>query len=185
MSFPTEYKGRLVTALDTLDLTKVDEAIAALHTARNEGRQIFVCGNGGSAATANHFACDMLKGASYGREKRFRIVALSEPVSTLTAYANDVSYDAVFVEQLKNFANPGDVLIAISASGNSPNVINSVEYARSIGVYTISLSGRDGGKLRPLSDLSLHVDDGHMGRIEDAHMVICHMIGYHFMDVEK
>ena len=184
MSFPTEYKGRLFSALDSIDLGKVDEAIAALRAARNDGRQIFVCGNGGSAATANHFACDMVKGASYGHEKRFRIMALSESVSTLTAYANDVSYDAVFVEQLKNFANPGDVLVAISGSGNSPNVINAVEHARVIGVYTIGLSGRDGGKLRPLSDLSLHVDDGHMGRIEDAHMVICHMIGYHFMDVE-
>ena len=184
MSFPTEYKGRLFAALDTLDLSKVDEAITRLRTARDEGRQIFVCGNGGSATTANHFACDMVKGASYGHEKRFRIMALSEPVSTLTAYANDVSYDAVFVEQLKNFANPGDVLIAISGSGNSPNVINAAEYARSIGAYTIGLSGRDGGKLRPLSDLSLHVDDAHMGRIEDTHLVACHMICYHFMDVE-
>ncbi len=184
MSFPAEYKGKLFSALDRIDLDKVDEAIAVLRQARDKARQIFVCGNGGSAATANHFACDIAKGASYGRRRRFRIMALSESVSTLTAYANDISYDAVFVEQLKNFANPDDVLIAISASGNSPNVIHAVEYARSIGVYTIGLSGRDGGKLRPLADLSMHVDHSHMGRVEDAHMVICHMIGYHFMDVE-
>ena len=184
MGFPTEYKRKLFAALDSIDLAKVDEAVAAFRRAREDGRQIFVCGNGGSAATASHFACDIVKGASYDREQRFRIMALSESVSTLTAYANDLSYDAVFVEQLKNFANRNDILMAISASGNSPNVLCAVEYARSLGAYTIGLSGRDGGKLRPLVDLSLHVDDGHVGRIEDAHMVICHMIGYHFMDLE-
>ena len=101
MNFPTEYKAKLLHALETIDLDQVQKAIDVLSKAREEGRQIFVCGNGGSAATANHFACDMVKGASYGHPKRFRIMALSEQIPTLTAYANDVGYDAVFVEQLK------------------------------------------------------------------------------------
>jgi D-sedoheptulose 7-phosphate isomerase len=184
MNFPAEYKSKLLTTLGTIELGKVDAIIGVLARARDEGRQIFVCGNGGSAATANHFACDMVKGASYGRDKRFRIMALSEQIPTLTAYANDVGYDAVFVEQLKNFAREGDVLIALSGSGNSPNVVRAVEYANSIGCLTIGLSGRNGGKLQPLAKLSVHIPEDHMGRIEDAHMVVCHMICYHFMDRE-
>jgi len=184
MSFPSEYKQGLLRALDTIDLGKVDDAIAALRRARDEGRHIFVCGNGGSAATANHFACDIVKGASFGREKRFRIMALSEQIPTLTAYANDVGYDCVFAEQLKNFAQPGDVVIAISGSGNSPNVVCAVEFANSLGCFTIGLTGRDGGKLGQLVQLDVRVSDDHMGRIEDGHMVICHMLAYHFMDTE-
>jgi D-sedoheptulose 7-phosphate isomerase len=184
MNFPAEYKSKLLQTLDTIDLAKVDEIIEVLKRARDEDRQIFVCGNGGSAATANHFACDMVKGASYGKDKRFRITALSEQIPTMTAYANDVGYDAVFVEQLKNFARKGDVLLVMSGSGNSPNVIRAVEYAKSIGCQTIGLSGRDGGKLKPLVSLNVHIEDDHMGRIEDAHMAICHMVGYHFMDRE-
>jgi D-sedoheptulose 7-phosphate isomerase len=185
MSFPVEYKAKLLRVLDGVDVPRVEDAIEVLARARAEDRQIFVCGNGGSAATANHFACDMVKGASYGRRQRFRIMALSEQITTLTAYANDVGYEHVFAEQLKNFARPGDVLMALSGSGNSSNVIHAVEYANSAGCYTIGLSGRDGGKLAPLVNLSIHVDEPHMGRIEDAHMVICHMICYHFMDTES
>ena len=185
MSFPAEYKSKLLGVLNAVDIPGVEQAIDTLARAREENRQIFVCGNGGSAATANHFACDMVKGASYGRRQRFRIMALSEQIATLTAYANDVGYEHVFAEQLKNFAKPGDVLMALSGSGNSPNVIHAVEYANSAGCYTIGLSGRDGGKLAPLVNLSFHVNEPHMGRIEDAHMVICHMICYHFMDTES
>ena len=182
MSFPEQYKQKLLSAIETVELAKVGEAITMLEQARSQDKQIFVCGNGGSAATANHFACDMVKGASYGRDRRFRIMALSEQIPTLTAYANDVGYDSVFVEQLKNFARPGDLLIVISGSGCSPNVLRAAEYAREIGCRTIGLSGRDGGDLRSLVDLELHVDEPHMGRIEDAHMIICHMLCYHFMD---
>ena len=143
---------------------------------------IFVCGNGGSASTASHFACDMVKGASYGRSKRFRILALTDSLPTLTAYSNDVSYDCVFAEQLQNLASAGDVVMAISGSGNSPNVIRAVEYANSIGCETIALTGRDGGKLGLLAKLQIRVAEPHMGRIEDGHMVVCHMMGYYFME---
>ncbi len=185
MAFAIEYKRRLLAALETVDLDRVEQLIDVFRRARDEDRQIFVFGNGGSAATANHFACDIVKGASYGREKRFRILSLSEQIPTMTAYSNDVGYESVFVEPLKNFARPGDVAMAISGSGNSENVVRAIEYANSVGCYTVGLSGITGGKLRPSVDLSLHVSDNHMGRVEDAHFFICHMVCYHFMDTES
>ena len=184
MTFPEQYQAQLIETIQSLDTAAIHRAIDLLARARDEGRRIFTCGNGGSASAASHFATDMVKGASYGREKRFRIMALTDSLPTLTAYSNDVSYECVFVEQLKNFAEPGDVLIAISGSGNSPNVLRAVEYAKSIGCATIALSGRDGGKLGPLADINLHVKHPHMGRIEDAHLVMLHMIGYYFMEEE-
>ncbi len=182
MSFPERYKADLLAAIQTIDLERVEAAIRLLAEAREQDRRIFVCGNGGSASTASHFATDLVKGASFGRPKRFRIMALTDSLPTITAYSNDVSYECVFVEQLKNFAEPGDVLIAVSGSGNSPNVLRAVEYANSIGCRTIGLSGRDGGALAKLAGLNLQVSHPHMGRIEDAHMIILHMIGYYFME---
>src|SRR3954470_6818954 len=183
-TFPTDYKADLLKAIDTIDLDKVGEAIEVLKQARDQNRHIFVCGNGGSASTASHFACDIVKGASFGRQSRFRIMALTDSLPTITAYSNDVSYDCVFAEQLKNFAQPGDVLIAISGSGNSPNVLRAMEYANSAGCRTIALTGRDGGKLAPLAQLNIQARHPHMGRIEDAHMIVMHMICYYFMDSE-
>lgn len=184
MTFPEQYKADLIKAIECIDLGKVNQVVEWLKLARAEGRRIFVCGNGGSASTASHFACDIVKGASYNRASRFRIMALTDQLPTLTAYANDISYDAVFVEQLKNFAEPGDIFLGISGSGNSPNVLRAMEYANTIGCRTIAFTGRDGGKLGPMAQLNINVAVPHMGRIEDAHMVICHMIGYYFMDAE-
>ncbi len=185
MTFPEQYKSELQKALDTVDLNKVGQAIEMLARARDEGRRIFVCGNGGSASTASHFATDLVKGASFGRTRRFRMMALTDSLPTITAYSNDVGYECVFVEQLKNFAEPGDVVIALSGSGNSPNVVRVLEYANSIGCRTIALSGRDGGQLGPMAQLNINVPVPHMGRIEDGHMIVCHMIGYYFMDAEQ
>ena len=185
VTFPEDYKSDLLRAIDTLDLDKVRQATALLRQARDGNAQIFVCGNGGSAATASHFVCDMLKGASYNRSGRFRIMALNDSLPTLTAYSNDVCYECAFVEQLKNFANPGDVVMAISGSGNSPNVLRALEYANSIECRTIALTGRDGGKLGPLAQLNIQVSNPHMGRIEDVHMIVAHMMSYYFMDIEK
>jgi D-sedoheptulose 7-phosphate isomerase len=185
MNFAESYKTDLLKAIDTIDLAKVEQAIQWFKDARAGRKHIFVCGNGGSAATASHFACDIVKGASFNRQARFRIMALTDQLPTLTAYANDVSYDCVFVEQLKNFANPGDLFMGISGSGNSPNVLRAIEYANQAGCRTLALTGRDGGKLGPLAQLNIQVPVPHMGRIEDAHMIVCHMIGYYFMDTEK
>lgn len=184
MTFTEDYRKQLIDTLAGLDLSKVDQAIEWFKEARDRRRHIFVCGNGGSASTASHFACDIVKGASYQREARFRIMALTDNLPTLTAYSNDVGYDCVFVEQLRNFAEPGDVVMAISGSGNSPNVLRAVEYANSAGCKTIALTGRDGGRLGPLAHLNIQAAVPHMGRIEDAHVIVCHMIGYYFMDAE-
>lgn len=184
MSFALDYRTQLLDTIDKIDLDKVEKAIEIIRDARDAGRHIFVCGNGGSASTASHFACDVVKGASYQRDKRFKIMALTDSLPTLTAYSNDVGYDCVFVEQLKNFAQPGDVLLAISGSGNSPNVVNAMEYANKAGCTTIALTGRNGGKMGPLAKLNIQVAVPHMGRIEDAHMIVCHMICYYFMETE-
>ncbi len=182
MSFVNTYKKDLLSALELVDLDKVDLATSWMREARDRGRHIFTCGNGGSASTASHFVCDVLKGASYERDKRFRILAFTDSLPTLTAYSNDVGYECVFVEQLKNFGGSGDVLMALSGSGNSPNVIAAVNYAKSIGCKTIGLTGRDGGELGRAVDLEIRVSEQHMGRIEDGHLMICHMIAYQLMD---
>src|ERR1022692_3451062 len=184
MIFPQLYKDELLHAIQSIDLEKVGRAIELLAQARAEGRRIFVCGNGGSASTASHFATDLVKGASYGRTSRFRILALTDSLPTITAYSNDVGYECVFVEQLKNFAEPGDVVMAISGSGNSPNVLRAVEDGNAIGCRTIALTGRNGGELGRMAHLNLQVSHPHMGRIEDAHMIVTHMICYYFMDEE-
>ncbi len=182
LDFPRQYKSKLLTALETLDLDAVGQAIEMLKEARDADRHIFVCGNGGSASTASHFVTDMVKGASFERKKRFRIMALTDSMATITAYSNDVGYHCIFEEQLKNFAQPGDVFIAISGSGNSPNVVCAMEYAKQAGCKTIALTGRDGGKLGPKATLEIRVKEPHMGRIEDGHLFVCHMLCYYFME---
>lgn len=184
LEFAAAYQKQLADALARMPLDRVAEAAAWLAEARDAGRQIFVCGNGGSAATASHFVCDVLKGCSYGREKRFRILALHDNLPTLTAYSNDVSYEQALAEPLKNYARPGDVLLALSGSGNSPNVLRAVEWANANGLRTIGLTGRDGGRLGRMVQLEIRVPDTHMGRIEDGHMIACHMLAYYFMETE-
>ncbi len=182
MNYFANYRQSLESVFEKLDLQAVETAAGWLSTARAEGRQIFTCGNGGSALTASHFATDLVKGASYERAERFRVLPLTDSLGTITAYANDVSYAAVFEEQLKNFARPGDILIAISGSGNSPNVVHAVECANHLGCQTIGLTGRGGGKVGQSVQLNILVDDSHMGRIEDLHMIVCHMLAYSFME---
>jgi D-sedoheptulose 7-phosphate isomerase len=185
VQFLQEYRDDLTGVLHSVDLGRVEEFIQILERAREEERGIFVFGNGGSAATASHFAVDMVKGASVGRQKRFRIMALTDQVPTITAYANDMAYDVVFEQHLRNFARPGDVVIAISCSGNSPNVLRAVEYGNSIDCTTIGFSGFQGGQLASLARHALVVPSTHMGRIEDAHMFACHLIAYYFMENDK
>lgn len=185
MTFFENYRDSLIQTMNSMDLGKVEQAAAWLKEAREQGRMIFTSGNGGSAASASHFVCDMLKGASYKKDKRFRIMALQDNMPTLTAYSNDVDYHDAAVEQFKNFASAGDVVIAVSGSGNSANVVRLVEYANIIGCRTISLSGRDGGKLAAAAQLDIRAAEPHMGRIEDAHMIALHMICYYFMDTNS
>ena len=182
MSFPSAYRKRLLETIALIDADKVDQAIAWMAAARDAGHAVYVAGNGGSAATAAHFVCDMVKGASFGKYTRFRIQALGQNLPTLTAYSNDVSYADALVEELRNFARAGDLYMAISGSGNSPNVVRAMEVANALGCRTLALTGRDGGRLGAIAHLNIHVPEPHMGRIEDAHHIICHMICYAFMD---
>jgi D-sedoheptulose 7-phosphate isomerase len=132
-------------------------------------------GNGGSAATASHYAADFNKGLSYGKARRFRFICLSDNVPTLTAYANDVAYDEAFVEQLRNFLEPGDLVVAISGSGNSRNVLKAIEYANRSGAVTVGLTGYDGGELKRIARYGVHIPIDDMQVTEDLHMVLDHL----------
>lgn len=170
------YFETLKTTVDQVDRKEIQKTMEVLVKARDQKKYIFIMGNGGSAATASHYAGDFNKGLSLNREKRFRFVALNDNAPTVLSLANDVSYDAIFVEQLKNFLDDGDVVIAISGSGNSKNIINAVEYAKQKGNTVIGMTGYSGGKLKELSDIQLHVPLDNMQVVEDVHMVFCHLM---------
>jgi D-sedoheptulose 7-phosphate isomerase len=178
--FAKDYLGGLKGVLDRLPLKPIDEIIRAIERARDEGRQIFVIGNGGSAATASHMMNDLCKG-TLGHKgdapwPRLRVIALTDNVSLMTAWANDTDFNHIFSEPLKNLAQRGDVLVAISASGNSPNIIAAVEAAKQIGVTVLGLAGFTGGKLSKMADVSLVVPSDGYGPVEDVHMILDHII---------
>ena len=182
VDFAAGYRSELSSALDQIDNHKVAQAIDWLREARDENRQIFVCGNGGSAATASHLVGDLVHSASAGAEKRFRALCLNDSVPAMTALANDDSFAHVFDFPLKNFARQDDILIVLSGSGNSANLVEAVKEAKRIGCRSIAMTGRDGGRLGALADLDINIPEHHMGRIQDAHMAVCHMICYYFID---
>jgi D-sedoheptulose 7-phosphate isomerase len=157
-------------------LDRVDKVIAQLEQARIEGRRIFVFGNGGSGSTASHFACDLGKGTIQPNRPRFKVMSLVDTMPTLTAYANDVGYDAVFAEPLITHAERGDLAIAFSGSGNSPNVLRAMQAAEKLGVATIGFSGFAGGKLQDLVEQHINVPSDSMAQIEDVHLALTHAI---------
>ncbi len=169
------YCQGLKQALDDIPTDAAEKFLQLLESAYQDGRQVFIMGNGGSGATASHAAGDLGKGVSYGREKRFRVMSLNDNMATLTAYANDVSYADAFVEQLKNFLRPGDVVIGISGSGNSPNVLKAIEYANRLGALTVGLCGFSGGKLAGMVQLPVHIAVNDMQMVEDIHMMLFHV----------
>jgi D-sedoheptulose 7-phosphate isomerase len=181
-AFLEDYRKQAIEVFLKVKREDVVNLIRLLESARAEDRQIFVCGNGGSAATASHFATDLGKGASFGKDKRFRVLSLTDNIPWISALANDTDYSMIFVEQLKNYARPGDLLIAFSGSGNSPNVVCATEWARQNGVVTIGITGRPGGSLGRLAEHPVHVESSHMGRIEDAHFFLQHILCYYFME---
>ena len=166
----------------SIPVDEVKGLIDLLRQARDDARTIFTCGNGGSAANANHFAVDLGKGASLNRPTRFRIVSLNTNVPYLTALGNDLRFEDVFVEQLANLALTQDVLFCLSVSGNSPNVVKALQWAVEHDLVTIGLGSRRGGRLAELAHHQILIDDDHFGRVEDAHMHICHMLCYAFME---
>src|SRR6059036_2363700 len=177
-----DYLTAQQAAHDSIPIDAVAQIIGKFRAALQEDRQIFVFGNGGSAANASHFATDLGKGSSDKLGRRFRVLSLNDNVSWMTALGNDYAYEDVFVRQLMNYARPGDLALAMSVSGDSPNVVKAVDWANRNGLHTIALVGGKRGKLAELARQAIVINDTHYGRAEDAHMGICHMICYAFME---
>jgi D-sedoheptulose 7-phosphate isomerase len=178
----SEYLRAQKEALDAIPLQEVTALVDIFSNAWKEDRMIFVFGNGGSAANASHFVTDLGKGASDVLHKPFRCLSINDNTPWMTALGNDYSYDEVFTRQLRNFATAGDILFTMSVSGNSPNLVAAVEWGKKQGLHTIALLGANRGKLAELADSVIVVESNHYGRVEDAHMGICHMICYAFME---
>ncbi len=178
--FVSDYISRIKRILDDMqkyDLSEKANAIVdVLLTARKENKTVFIMGNGGSASTASHFVGDLSKGTIVDGYPRFKAIALTDNIPNMLAWGNDSCYEDIFVEQLKNFLNPGDVVIGISGSGNSKNVLRAIEYANAHNAITVGFSGFEGGELKDLAQISLVVPSNYMQRIEDIHLLLEHMM---------
>ena len=171
-----DYIAREKEILDMLDVEAIDAALNKIvETFENEGT-IYIFGNGGSASTASHFANDFNKGISEYTEKKFRFICLNDNVPTVLAIANDIGYEEIYRFQLRGKLNPNDLVIGISGSGNSMNVVNALDYAKENGVATVGITGYTGGKVRAMCDYSLHVPIENMQLTEDVHMIFDHMM---------
>ncbi len=162
--------------LDSLDSEEINEVMNVLENARLKGKRIFICGNGGSASTASHLECDFNKGISYDQDVKYDIECLSDNVPMMMAIANDIGYDDIFVVPLRNKLKLGDIVIGISGSGNSENVVRAFEYANKLGADTIALTGYSGGKLKEIAKYNIHVNIDNMQVVEDVHLVLNHMM---------
>jgi len=185
MNYPAQYRAELLNALQSLDLDKVNQVIDIFNTARAHGRRIFVCGDGGPDFLASQSLCEMVNSAGFNRSSRFRILALSDQPPRVTGHKQELPLDRVFVEQLRNFAEPDDVVLGISISGNTPNVVHAIEYASWIGCRTIAITGPEVGVLSSVAEVTIDVPVSHVASIEDVHIIICHMIGYYFLECDK
>jgi D-sedoheptulose 7-phosphate isomerase len=177
-NFLDSYKKRLILLFDSIDVNILESVISKMIEAFQNGKTMYVVGNGGSAATASHIQADFQFFVRYFTNFRPKVVALTDNVPLITAISNDNSYDDVFVEQMKGMFRAGDILLAISASGNSPNVVKAVEYANELGGISIAFCGFTGGKLKDIADLPLFTpnDDKDYGPIEDLHMILDHIL---------
>lgn len=170
------YLNGLADVMNKLDRSRINSAIDALMKAYETGGRIFIFGNGGSGATASHIVCDFNKGVSINLKKKFEFVCLNDNIPTMLAIANDLEYGDVFVFQLKDRLRKDDVVIAISGSGNSENVVRAVKYAKECGNSVITLTGYDGGKIMKLADHPVHANIKDMQKAEDTHMIILHLM---------
>ena len=175
-AFLADYASAVAKALNTVRPGEIDRAVTALKRAIQADRLIFTCGNGGSAAIANHLTCDCSKGIASNTTLRPRVVSLSATVELITAIANDMAYPEVFAYQLKNSARPGDVLITISSSGDSENIIRALDWAGENGMTTIAMSGFSGGRSAQMADISLHVAAENYVVVEDVHQSLIHIL---------
>jgi len=181
--FAQHYLTALSDTLRSIDPERIELAIDAIRIARDRENTLYSCGNGGSASIASQMVVDMVKGGSYGKPTpRIKMLSLTDSIATVTAYANDVAYEDAFVEQLKNWAKAGDILIAISGSGNSPNVLKAVKYANHAGVRTIGCTTAERGQLKDLVQIPLLVPSHHMGHLEDCFFAMTHILCYAFID---
>ena len=168
------YFQRLKSAIDRLSLADINQVMSVLEQARDAGKMIFIMGNGGSAATASHYVCDFNKGVSLNQKKKYKFLCLNDNIPSLMAYANDLTYEDIFVNALSSYFQSGDVVIGISGSGNSINVLRAIEYANQHGGITVGLSGYDGGKLKKMAQYNIHIPMDDMQITEDLHMVLDH-----------
>jgi D-sedoheptulose 7-phosphate isomerase len=178
MSVPTtsagDYLNRVRELLGAIKVADVDRAIALVLEAYERRQTVFVCGNGGSASTASHLAADLGKNTVTPGRPRLRVLSLNDNMAWFSALANDLGYENVFVEQIGNLLEPGDLLIALSASGNSPNVVRAAEFVKQRGGRVVALVGFEGGRLRELADVAVHIGASEYGPVEDGHLIISH-----------
>jgi len=171
-----KYLDLLSATLKEVDIDTIEKVAEQFILARDAGKHIYVFGNGGSGSTASHMVCDILNGCSYDKDRRFKITCLNDNIPTILAYSNDVGYDVIFEEQLKNFLNEGDIVLGISGSGNSVNVLKAIEYANKKNVTTIGFTGLSGGKLLNLAKICLHIAIDDMQITEDIHFIVNHIL---------
>ncbi|GAB4018750.1 SIS domain-containing protein [Spirosoma sp. KCTC 42546] len=176
------YLDQQKAAYEAIPIDQVEQLINLIKKCWEDDRQLFAFGNGGSASNVSHFITDLGKSASDIMGKRFRCTSLNESVSWITALGNDYAYEDIFLRQLQNYARPGDLVLTLSVSGNSPNVVKAVQWANDNGLTTIALVGAKRGQLADLAHESIVIQDEHYGRVEDAQMTICHMLCYGFIE---
>ena len=183
--FINTYIKRLQQLLDDVDIEVIETIIDSFEEALKNDANIYIIGNGGSAATASHMANDLNIGLKRRNIRKFNVVSLADNTAVTTAIANDVGYDSIFYSQLENNLTDKDILLAISCSGNSPNIVKAVEYAKSMNTKVIGCTGFGGGKLKELSDIKFHVQtpDGEYGLVEDVHMILDHIIYSYFISL--
>jgi D-sedoheptulose 7-phosphate isomerase len=170
------YLSDLKETLDLLPQDIIAQIITLLHKARSEKRQIFIMGNGGSASTASHFVCDLAKNTRHPDWPNYRVIGLTDNMAIFSALANDEGYENVFVQQLESFIEPGDIVIGISTSGNSPNVVKAIQFANEAQGITIGFTGFDSGRLGKLAKIHLHVQSDCIEHVEDIHLMLEHLI---------
>lgn len=178
-----QYLDTLRSVLDELPIEAVEKVIEVLERAYQIGNTIFLCGNGGSASTASHWACDLAKGTIASGAPRLKAISVADNLALLTAYANDVDYAQVFAEPLRTYGKAGDVVVLITASGNSPNILEAAHAARDIGMISIGLIGFGGGKLASLVDFNITVSCREYGPVEDLHLILDHIISLYLRRV--
>lgn len=170
------YFAEITDALNRMDIVTIQAAIDLLHQTRLAGRQVFIMGNGGSASTASHMTCDLAKNTRHDDLLPFRVIGLTDNMALFSAYSNDEGYENAFAQQLSNLVQPQDVVVAISTSGNSANVLRAIELARTRDALTIGMTGFDGGRLGHLVDIHLHVPSDCIEQVEDVHLMLEHLM---------